>query len=85
MKNKKMENIINKLLDSALDDAESALENKKGLNNDLVCKNYYHSIGVYYGICSVLEKISIDKYIKRFENDRLRMCDILEKADTLNL
>ncbi len=85
MKNKKMENIINKLLDSALNDAESALKNKKGLNNDLVCKNYYHSMGVYHGICSVLEKISIDKYIKRFENDRLRMYDILQKADTLNL
>lgn len=85
MKNKKMENIINKLLDSALNDAESALENKKGLNDVLVRKNYYHSIGVYQGVCLVLEKISIDRYIKRFENDRLRMYDILQKADTLNL
>lgn len=78
-----MENIINKLLDSALNDAESALENKKGLNAVLVYGNYNHAVGTYYGAISVLEKISIDKLSERYENDRPRIDDMLKRADTL--
>lgn len=78
-----MENTINKLLDSALNDAESALENKKKLNDVLVYGNYNHAMGTYYGAISVLEKISIDKLSERYENDRPRIDDMLKRADTL--
>lgn len=78
-----MENTINKLLDSALNDAESALENKKGLNDVLVYGNYNHAVGTYYGVISVLEKISIDKLSERYENDRPRIDDMLKRADAL--
>jgi hypothetical protein len=78
-----MENTINKLLDSALNDAESALENKKGLNDVLVYGNYNHAVGTYYGAISVLEKISIDKFLERYENDRPRIDDMLKRADAL--
>lgn len=74
---------LNRILGSALNKAKCAIDNKEELNNVLVYGNYNHAIGEYYGALSVLEKISLDNFIKRYEYDEPIIDDMLKKADIL--
>lgn len=74
---------LNWILGSALNKAKCAIDNKEELNDILVYGNYNHAMGEYYGVLSVLEKISLDNFVKRYEYDEPIINDMLKKTDIL--